>query len=290
AALLNWAGGSVDGAQIGGLGNVAAAHGRGAQLAGGFNLSAERFSGFQFSGLGNYARGDFTGFQYCSLFNAVTGHMDGFQFSQTVNGAASFRGLQLSLINVAGQANGCQLGLVNVARSVRGTQIGVLNVANTVSGAPLGLLSYVRDGRHNITVWTGGAPDLGVGVKLGNQYAYSLLHVGGDWTHGTDRLLLGAGLGAHIPLRGPFANIEALSSIVLDGGRWPDGLNALHTLRMGLGVNLVGPLALVGGATLNVYTSRLSDGEGFASGTWHDSRKGGTWVKAWPGFYLGLQL
>ncbi|MBN1425494.1 caspase family protein [Candidatus Fermentibacteria bacterium] len=289
-AFLNWAGGTMDGVQFGGLGNVLSSRGRGAQIAWGFNVSRERFSGFQSAVLANYAGGEFEGFQFSYLANLVTGHMEGFQFSLTFNDAASMRGAQLSLINLAGHANGCQLGLVNVAGSVRGTQVGIINVANSVSGAPIGLINYVRDGRRNLTLWAGDVPDLGFGVKLGNQYAYSLLHAAGDWVEGRDRLLLGAGLGAHIPVRGHFATVEALSSVVLDDGRWPDRLHMLHTARIGMGLHLFRPVSLVGGATFNVYTSRLNDGRGFAKGTWYDGHPRNTWVKAWPGFYLGLQL
>lgn len=289
-AFLNSAGGPLEGAQLGGLGNLLSSPGRGAQIAWGFNVSTDRFSGYQSAVICNYARGDFEGFQFSYLANVVTRMMDGFQFSLALNHAADMRGAQLSPINLAGHANGCQVGLLNVARSVRGTQVGVINVAETVSGAPLGLLCLVKDGYHEAAVWHGSVPDVGVGVKLGNRHAYSLLHVGGDWADGPDRLLAGGGLGARIDLGGPFANVELLSSVVMEDGRWPRRLHMLHTARTGLEIGLVGPVSLIGGATFNLFTSRLSDGKGFAEGTWYDTRRGRTWLKAWPGFYFGLQL
>ncbi len=287
---VNLVQGNLEGVQIASLANVVRGDAVSFQATGLLNLTHGRFTGVQSSGFGNFVGGDMEGLQVAGLGNFTNGHCEGAQILGVVNGAQTFRGVQLGILNIAGDAHGGQFGLINIARSVKGTQIGFLNIAHYVKGAPIGVVSFVKQGRHNLALWRSDTADFNFGIKLGNQHVYSILAGGRETLGETERRFFGLGLGVHIPRGNQFVNFDLLTSGIEEGGRDTEKLHMLHKARFGLGWQLAGRFALVGGATVNVFTSRLNDGSDFAEDTWHDSLHNGTWVKVWPGFFLGVQI
>jgi hypothetical protein len=186
--------------------------------------------------------------------------------------------------------NGGQFGIINVAQFVTGAQFGILNVAEDVAGAPIGFVSIVKHGQHHLALWGSDTADLNLGVKLGNQHVYSLFTVGTERLTEDRRLFAGFGLGVHIPKRQVFFNIEALTLGIKEAGTWPDDLHMLHKGRMGMGWRLAPRFSVVGGATVNVYTSRLNDGADFAERMWYHGKENSTWVRVWPGLFFGFQI
>ncbi len=318
----------VNGFEIGYVGNWNLGNVDGLQIAGGLNLVEGDLEGAQFSGLINRVRGDVRAIQWAGLANSIGGAFQGMQWgalnvvegdvgffqgaglasislgrcegvqaSGLGNYAPSLRGLQLSVVNVSGHAEGAQIGVVNVARTVSGAQIGVLNVAQDVAGAPVGVLSLVQRGRHRPAVWHTDAGGPMVGVQLGNRSIYSIFAGGVESPGENERWLAGFGWGAHVPLSGSvFGTVEALSYYIFEDEREGDqrsdrDLHLLNKGRVGFGWRIAPRLALTAGATVNVFTSRRNDGGDLVGGDlWHDEKSDRTWVRVWPGYYVGIQF
>ncbi len=290
AGGVNSVGGNVEGIQICAIANIVEKNTTGIQLASGANLTFGSMTGIQWSGIGNFAEVNMEGIQIAAGGNITAGHCEGVQASAGFNGAKSFRGMQLSVLNVAGDANGGQFGLINIAQNVRGVQIGLLNIAEDVSGAPIGLLSFVKHGRQNLALWGSDTADLNIGIKLGSRYVYSLIAGGPESLENSDRWFLGVGLGVHIPSGHKFVDVDLSTFGIGENGRDDEDLHQLSKARVSLGWQIAPHFALVGGMSLNVFTSNFNDGSDFAKGTWYDGKRDGTWVKVWPGFSLGIQL
>ena len=110
-AAVNYAGGTMNGAQIGV-----------------FN-DAEKANGFQVGAI-NYVDKDLAGFQVGAI-NLVDAEMSGFQIG-AINFAEKVTGIQIGALNCAGSAfEGIQIGVFNVVGSKRapfsGAQIGAVN-------------------------------------------------------------------------------------------------------------------------------------------------------------------
>jgi hypothetical protein len=309
ASLVNLTGGRFEGIQVAGLVNAAQcatglqaaglwnlAHqpGQSCQLGGVGNMASD-LEGAQLGGVFNYSAG-MQGLQLSGVTNLARGHVEGAQVCGVANAAESVHGLQLAVINVARTAQGTQIGVVNVGGSVTGAQIGVVNVAGQVSGAPVGVISLVQHGQQNVTAWTSDTGAAMLGVKLGNDRVYSIL-CGGTEEVGGDRHYAGFGLGVNLPLRqSVFGTLELLSQYIYED-KDPDldvpneDLHLLNQARVGLGWQIARRLALIGGPTVNVFTSGRNDGASLAGGhTWYAEQSGDTWVRVWPGFFFGIQI
>ncbi len=305
AGLGNVARGGLIGAQLAGIGNVSLGEsgghldgGRyadrtlGVQFAGVFNLARDRqIRGMQGAGVANVAIGPFDGVQAAGVANEAT-HARGAQLAGVANHAVTFEGVQASgAVNVVGDLRGAQFSVVNVGRRVEGAMVGVVNVAEDVDGAAIGLLSVVKNGHHRVGLWASDVSEAGVAVKLGSRHVYTLYTAATESVYDDDRFFIGLGLGAHIPARRYFVDVEVLANAIVENSDWPDEVHMLNQARVGLGVPILDRLSVVVGGTVNVYVSKLSDGRDLYDGpTWHSSREEDTWVRVWPGFYLGLEL
>jgi Caspase domain len=298
AAFVNSIGGESEAVQLAGFGNIIEGKGGYAQFAGFANVALDTFEGAQISGFTNVALGDIEGAQIAGVVNLCPGDIHGWQVSGVTNIAGDLKGVQLSLVNVANHTIGHQWGLVNVSRTVRGSQVGLVNVADEVEGAPVGLLSFVRNGRHNLALWGTDTSPWNAGIKLGNEYVYSIMAVGGG--DDSERIFTGLGIGLNVP-KGRFFSELALISYYIheddphDGADesscgCDDDLHLLNKGRLGFGWQFTDKLAFSAGAVANVYVSKRNDGAHFAEDTWHSEKSGDTWIKAWPGFYAGFTL
>ena len=161
--------GSVEGFEIGGLGNINNGNVNGAQFAGLANTTNGNVNGGQFSGLVNVVHGNVSGGQFSGLINANTGDLTGIQLAGILN----FNKGDVEYVQVAGilnsnygNTNGIQIsgiansnlnkpekensGLVQIAGIVNqnssvltGAQIsGILNVAtDSLKGAQISLIN-----------------------------------------------------------------------------------------------------------------------------------------------------
>ncbi len=310
SSMLNSVGGHLDGAQVGYVLNILSGGGRGLQAGTLLNVAGRRFEGAQLAALVNTAQ-SIDGLQAAGLWNHMhdparacqiggignmAGALEGAQLGGVFGYAGELRGLQLALVNFARAAEGAQIGVVNVAGSVRGTQIGVVNAARRVDGAPVGIVNLIQHGRQNLAVWTADTGDAMLGVKLGNERAYSVLCCGTEQVGGR-RHYAGLGLGLHVPVRHrAFGTFDLLSQYIFEekdpAQEAPnEDLHMLHLARLGLGWQVSPRFAVVGGPTVNVYTSGRQDGADLVgSHTWHSERSGDTWVSVWPGFFLAIQI
>jgi hypothetical protein len=105
--------------------------------------------------------------------------------------------------NVSQEVNGVQIAVINVAKRVRGAQIGIINVASEVDGTAIGVVSIAKNGEIQAAAWASNLAPLHASMKFRVGYAYSELGVAYD--PGDDEYALEQGLGAHLPIAGPFA-------------------------------------------------------------------------------------
>ena len=166
--LGNWVGGPASGLQLSGIFNVAKSL-EGLQVAPGLNYFAHKSSGGQVSMLANVGGEQLTGFQ-------------------------------LAPLNVAGDVEGTQIGIINVAGKVTGLQLGLINVADDVKGVPIGLLSVTRSGGVHPMLWSSTSTYGNVALKFATRYTYTFvsvsLHREHDYTQGGP----GLGVGFSVPI------------------------------------------------------------------------------------------
>ena len=294
AGAANLAGGDFRGAQVSGAANVARGQFRGGQVSGAVNVAGGDLRGAQVSGAVNASRA-VRGVQVAGALNVARGPVTGAQVGGGASYAPSLRGLQLSVVNVCGDTDGAQIGVINVARRVHGAQVGVINVANEVCGAPVGVLSLVRRGRHQLAAGSSDISSLNVGIKLGNRHVYSILAVGGESLDDRDRRFGGCGLGVEMPYRRVFGQIEAVTYDIGEprrtGDHHDDGLHLLNRATFGLGWQAAPRFAVVGGLAVNVLTSKRNEGgDLIGRPLWYADRRGPTFLRIWPGFFVGLQI
>ncbi len=308
AGSLNLVEGELDGVQLSSLLNRVWGEARHVQMSGAVNSVGKSFHGVevaglvniveqdceyvQIAGLANWVSGEFKGAQ-CSGTFCMAKTLEGLQASGAFNGVRSFEGAQVSIVNLAGSGEGAQIGVVNIAKEIHGTQIGVVNVADKVDGAPIGLLNFIRQGRHNLSVWGGSAPAATAGLKLGSDRFYSILAAGYDGESAADkgRRYYGLGIGTHIPSGRSFAEVEFLGFHIDEmHDRDDDKAHLLTQLRLGIGWQFAPRFAIIGGASVNTFISERDDGAAFAKGTWYDEKDGDTWVRMWPSVFFGIQI
>jgi len=254
----------------------------------------DSMSGAQVTTALNFVGQDARGAQITAGANIVRGQLSGVQVSSIYNHAGALRGAQIGLVNYGGDVTGSQIGLINIGGRVRGAQIGLLNLAGEAD-APVGLLSLVKDGQHHVELWGGDTAPLNVGAKLGGRYVYTILAAGyqPQAGEGTDRWMVGLGLGGHVPLPGRFyLDADIISWQVNNGEAWTDELNLLNQLRVVGGYRIHDHFALFAGATLNALVTRVDDGSDFGllSGRRVNADSDETAVRVWPGFVAGLRI
>lgn len=308
------------GAQINTVGNMVLGRAVGAQLSTGFNHVSEDFTGLQATaGFNNAA--DLWGAQLSAGLNIARGDAYALQATAGINIANRLRGAQLSsginlvdevwgaqvgvlnlgdgiggaqigILNIGGDVDGMQVGLLNIATGhMRGLQLGIANYATELSGAPVGLLSVVaRNGTLKPSVWTSDLALANVGLKLGAKYFYGILAVGMVNMSSRSGLLLGLGLGGHVPLTERFfVELESISYMAQERVELGDNESTIIQTRLLPGLQLTEDIAVVAGPTFNVQIIHDSaDGSSLYPGYAHVSESGKTVL--WPGFTAGLQF
>ncbi|HKE14444.1 MAG TPA: caspase family protein [Kofleriaceae bacterium] len=254
AGVANVSRGPSPGVQVAGVANLQSGGDSGLQIAGVLNMTSDRprfgqisgaggwagggIDGFQLSGLASLSGRDMRGVQIAGATNHVRGDMRGVQLAGLYNQVAgNVQGTQVAVLNVGGEVEGAQVGVVNVARRIDGLQLGLVNVAteSNANGAPVGLLSVAPDARWSLEGWIADVIPGRLGLKLGSQHLYTLLAVGGS----KDYLTAGAGLGAHMPGRSFYVDIDAAMYQVAEHDfDEPDGVDAMVEARAMVGIPL----------------------------------------------------
>lgn len=214
AGLGNTVLGSYYGMQIGGLWNYNADASKGLMIGGLSNIVGDSFDGMQLAGLTNTAK-DTKGVQAAGLANWVK-DMYGMQLAGLVNISQDTYGLQLAgLTNITKDVYGLQLaGLTNIAKDVYGMQFaGLVNVAKRVKGVqfasilnvaeesdcPIGLINIVKNGSMGVAFTYDMMGNALASFRSGGKCTYGIVGVGLNQCV-TDKLVLEAGYGVHIPV------------------------------------------------------------------------------------------
>lgn len=282
---------AVAGVQIGGL---VARTGRldgGVQLAGLVASANTVIAGVQIGGLASVAA-DVQGVQLGGTSTVASGQLRGLQLAGVVSIARELHGVQLAgVANIAGDVDGLQLSLVNVARRMRGVQIGLLNISETSRDAyPIGLLNFARDGQVTVDAWAESSQVTAVALRHGTRRVHNVW--GLAWSPDHTDMLVGAGLGVHVPMqsgnRAIGMDIEAMGWLT---DVWHGKHGSLEQLRATVAVPL-GPIEIIAGAAVNVGIDNVET----ANDAFHPvlakrfASDGGVHVVVWPTVFAGLRF
>lgn len=215
-------------------------------------------------------------------------------------------GLEIGLLNVAHAATGFQVGGINVTREARGFQLGLVNVAAKSEGESLALLNLIGDGLHEVALYSTDTLWSNLELKLGARHLFTGLiaayQPGDDLAPGPERFLRGSrrfGLGLGVGWRGDL------------GGRWFESVELevsgtelmstfdaswrghpwISSFRVEVPIRLFRNVRLLLGVTANLAVA-CGGGDADLSLGHSDAvaRTGGTTVRAFPGFLVGVQL
>lgn len=273
---------------------------QGFQVAGVFGL-ARRVEGFQATGVFGIADGDVEGFQGAGVFNIAGGRVDGFQAAGVFNIAGRVEGGQIAgVVNIADDVDGVQIGVVNIADRVDGLQIGLVNIARESGVTSTGLFCE-SETEYAYVVFQGGSRGL-----------YSVFSAGlprNEWWRSDEGLVLSYGLGARLGGHGGGSYIDVdLSAASFVGPELPAIGRALDSrrplaeadasalipypsLRLCLGVPLVGKLHLVGGIKVDADLEAAPRvPEALKRGRSWSAELCGASFKAWTKCYLGVKM
>jgi hypothetical protein len=315
-AFASLASGTFRGAQLSTF--VASTRGdaRGLQLAAITSVAAGSFTGLQLSTV-NVAE-QLRGLQVGAVdvarqvrgaqLSAINVAQDvaGLQLS-AVNVAGQARGFQLAAVNVAGEMKGFQLGAVNVARRAKGFQLGAINIVDEHDGEAFGVITIAKNGIHNATIYTTDTMAANFALKLGTRHLYSALTASfnpgdqlatstTDFTRSSRRFGFGLAVGWRFHLdmgRLEALEVEAYSMDVRTKFSADGDGPRLSSLRLLATVRLAPHIAIVAGPTVNASVAwgdrdiDLAAGPSFLE---RIDRSGGTTVRIYPGFLLGLQI
>jgi hypothetical protein len=265
------------GGQIAGFGNVVVGDFRGLQVAGLVNLASDRLLTADWDEAYTPGTSNVRGIQYSGLANLVDGDFRGFQFSGMANAAVDVWGIQVA-------------GLVNAAQTVhQGVQIAPFNVSVQNEGFPIGLVSYVKDVGLTYEAWADASRFINVGIHSGTRRFHNIFFTGIQ-VDNTFRWTLGGAVGAHITLSElAYLDTDIVLQHINEKG-WTGQRNAVGRFRIYLGHWLRDDLSIYGGVSFNYLVSTLNDGSDVAPWSVYDDKKGGEWVRFWPGFLLGVRF
>jgi hypothetical protein len=252
-------------------------------------------AGAQISAVVSTARGPLAGAQIAGVMSwaaslkgaqvalvDVAGDTAGAQVG-TVSWATSLKGAQAALLNVSGDTAGLQAGVVNVARRMAGVQLGALNVAEEMTGVPLGLVNVIRDGQIHLELYGSDLQPVNVAFKSGSRNVYTTLVVGGGRQ---GHALYGAGVGLHLGDRF-WLDTDLLSTSTLELQFPLTHANIGAHLRAIGGVQ-VGPVGLFAGLSLNALVPLRDDVA--QSGSYVPPMAQVGPVLYWPGGLAGVRL
>ena len=299
-AFLSWVDGDVQGAQLSGFVSTAGGAVEGVQGSGFFNYAAGadlQASGFanlatgdvaygQLSGFANVATGDVHGVQGSGFLNVATGgEFNGVQASGGLNISGDLTGVQAGLVNVGKEVDGIQAGLLNVGTQTHGLSLGLVNIAKESDAVTLAPFNFIGNGIHNVDIWASESSAVTIDAKFGGKYVYTLLGAGtvriNDpwWT-------FGFGMGAHIPAKLAWLEVDASGWGIASGNQLAPGVHS--KLRGTVGLNLSKHFQPFVGASANTW---WSDGSvtARASGLPVGKARQGR-VTSWPGVHAGVQF
>ena len=277
-------------AAVSGAANIITQNANGAIISGVINLIGNSAKGVQIAGFANMIKNDAAGAQIAGVLN-LSGSASGVQvagFGNVTKGKAA--ALQISgFLNKSGDVNSQIAGFINVAKKVKGVQLaGLINIADS-SDYPIAILNFVKNGEKSIgftidETLTGMAT-----FRSGGRVLYGILGAGYNFKDdGRSVYAVEAGLGAHIPVAGPFRiNTEVVNQYLSD---FKKGEYAKYALRILPAYKITKEIELFGGPTLN-YT-RYSNDKGYGyidKFIW--SRAGSTYFQGvYVGFNAGVQF
>jgi hypothetical protein len=182
---------------------------------------------------------------------------------------------------------GMQIGVVNVARRMRGVQIGVVNLSDDGDDAvPIGLINYARNGQISAEGWVETSQLSALALRHGTKHVHNLWSVA--WSPDYDHVLVGAGLGVHLPSGSVAFDIDALHYFT---NVWDAELSQLSQLRASVAVP-IGGLEVFGGAAANVYVADEMDESGSFNPVYErrTTTSGGHEMVAWSTAFVGVRL
>jgi hypothetical protein len=285
AGLINIVNDSLKGLQGAGFANIVKGRTKGTQLAGFMNSVGERMQGTQFAGFSNMIHDSAEAVQVAGALNITSGKITGFQAA--------------GLGNIAGgDVNGTQVsGLFNIAKKVKGSQIGIINIADSVTGAQIGILSFSRKGYRRVELSGSELLYGNVAYKMGTKKFYNIFSVGARVSGQQYAWGLGLGFGTSFDLhRNASLSIDAVCNQINENEFWTkNNLNLLNQLKLTAGLRIWGNNELFAGPVWSVMVSNTLNKDGtigtqLAPWSSYQGLSGGTMVRMWPGFNVGLRF
>lgn len=283
----NYAGDEVRGIQAAVGANLADGDVDGTQWSVGFNGANGSVRGIQATVGGNVANGDVEGVQGAVGVNIATGGIKGAQLAAGVNLAKKSEGIQGSAgVNVSEHHKGLQLGIVNVGGKVDGLQLGLVNIAEDADES-IALVPINAAGYNHVVVTSNESDHLDLGVSYGGKRLYTSVRYGFRvQADGADRHSALLGLGLHAGDR-LFVDTDVAAGNWFVGNRWQNAL--LVRGRMGLGLEIIDGVAIIGGPTLSTIPWREQGTEAYrATGFEGNVVRPNRW--GWVGLFAGIRL
>lgn len=225
AGILNIDKKDVSCVQVAGISNVVGGSVHGVQLAGIYNHDLDSMRGFQAAGIGNRVAGLVSGTQVAGLMN----------FSESVNGVQA-------------------AGVINHTKRLKGVQIGLINIADSSDGLQIGLINIVKNGMHEVSVFSTELMPFNIAYKTGTRRLYSILQVGFDATNNERVLGYGYGIGTQSTLSPRLALNTELTINNLRVGH-DRNLPEITRIQSSLRVKLGPKVSLFAGPALSISSS-----------------------------------
>jgi hypothetical protein len=279
--------------QFGGLAAVAGREMQGIQVSGLASISSMEGYGVGISGLATVAGENFTGFQFAGLANVTAERLIGAQVG-SINFASLQQGVQVGLVNAAEEQRGVQIGLTNDTFDNYGLMIGFsYHIQGEAKGIYLGAMNHIDGEPRAVELGYIGEKAIEFNYITGTRNLRSVFSLrssslGGDvaW------YMIGAGFGTQQAIVPERLDLEGLAIWykVNDDDIWTDTFNWMGTGRLNAIVHLNETWALYGGATYNIYTSKLNDGSDLEVIALDDSVDGQHYLRSWISYQAGVRI
>jgi hypothetical protein len=234
----------ASGFQVTGGANVIGKSARGVQLAAAANVIGSNASGAQIAGFANVVKDTADGALIAAFANisgsGTSAQIAGFSNIVLKDG----NGFQVAgFLNKAKEVNSQLAGVVNVATKVKGVQFaGLINIADS-SDYPIAIFNFIKNGEKSLSLSIDETATGMLTFRSGGRVLYGIAGVGYNLKSNANPLFAAeAGLGAHVPVAGPFRiNLEAVSQTLTDfddGHYFRNGLRILPAFRLGKGLEI----------------------------------------------------
>lgn len=283
AGITNITEGVVTGVQLAGIHNHTNENVIGAQVGGITNISMKGFYGLQIAGINNISYHNSTGLQISGIHNWSHGNTSGAQISGIYNQTdQNFHGLQLALVNSAKKITGAQIGLINVADSSNGVSIGLINI--------------IKNGYHCLEVSGNEVLPLSMTLKSGTTTFYNI-YTAGIQINTPHIFGFGLGFGSSIPLGSQLSvSMDLTANYINELKKFDWKLNILNRLDLTMNYDFSDHFTILAGPAFNVHVSELgyeSTG-GFttdiAKNPFYTEKVNQTQVQMWVGAKFGARF